>query len=337
MNKIGECTNTGTQLAEKLGRMVIGEMLEDPKLSESAFLEDFREDFKEDNTMGNSGDLYTIKLAQVIWYKSYDNFQQYFDMVWNLTPADLGYADGAGSYKIPKILGATAAKIADGEVVQYLNNNKDSVTLETETFGIGTKITRRTIKRGAKGFIQKLMQAASDSTLRAVCRDLINGMINGASSTNTVAGSISYNKVLQMRKNIKAQSNNRGEKFGFVPDYMGLTEEGERVYYSDTDVKNAIAMKQANPKSSIDELNDKYTVVQGLRLTDISLATATKNSLEVHAVVCHSDHFTAFLKETEMETFQGRLPGTAGDEEIIMAMDCGYVITNAEAGGCITA
>jgi len=44
-----------------------------------------------------------------------------------------------------------------------------------------------------------------------------------------------------------------------------------------------------------------------------------------------------FLKETEMETYDGRIPGTPGDMEIIHAMDAGFIALNVYGGAVITA
>ena len=76
--------------------------------------------------------------------------------------------------------GTTAVKIADGQIVDYINDGKAEVLLTTETYGIGTKITRRLLMRGAKGFVDKLITAASDATLRKICTEIVNAMAAGA-------------------------------------------------------------------------------------------------------------------------------------------------------------
>ena len=330
MFKSSECVRLGNSMAEEVGKLLISDMIEKmPEMKESLT-------FKEDNDMSNSADWYTTKLASAIYEKSYDKFQQYFDMVWNLTPADVGSIDGAGAYKIPKIIGAVAAKIEGGEVVDYINSGSDSVTLETDTFAIGTRINRRLMKRAGKGIIDRLLGSASKAVLRAVCTDLINAMINAADSGNTVTGEITYAKVEDAKEAIKTATNDNGVLIGADPNFIGFTATGWNKYVTSDDIKAMIGYGQGNVPGR--RLDNSYMVVQSnLQVTDISLATATKGGKAVRAIVCDSENFFAFLQEGGMETYDGRLPGTPGDMEIIHAMDAGQVCLNTKGASVITA
>jgi hypothetical protein len=333
MHKLSQCIKLGSSMAENIGKELILDMREQFKGNEQ-MLESVT--FKEDNDMSNSGDWYTTKLASAIYYKSYDRFQQYFDMVWNLTPADVGSLDGAGVYKIPKVVGAVAAKVEGGEVVDYINDGKDSVTLETETYAIGTRINRRLQKRAGKGIIDRLLTAASTAVLQAVCTDLINGAIDSADSGNTVAGEITYDKVEEAVANLKNAKNANGVLFGLLPDFIGFTATGWQKYITSTDIKAMVGYGQRNVPGKT--LENDYTVIHSsLKVIDIALATATKGGKAVRALVCDSMNFMAFLKETELESYDGRLPGTPGDMEVIMAIDSGYVCLNTKGGSVITA
>ena len=328
MLRISEANMQGNEFSSKLGKEIYD------SLEESAQAE-----FKEDNNMGNSSDLYTTVLAKFIWYKSYNDFKKYFDLIWNLTPADVGMPDGAGAYKIPKIKGAVAAKIADGEIVEYTNKNKDSVTLETETYAVGTKITRRLIKRGAKGFIQKLMQSASDSVLREVCKDIANGMVAGAASANTISSGVSMDAIADAELKIaQAADSATGELFGFKPNVIAFSSVGWNTVKKSSDFKTLTTYNQVSPINEIVTGFVKWN--SGTSLMDVSvfeLISETKASKAVHAIVYDKDNFFTYLQETGMETFDGRLPGTAGDMESIMALDAGMVTMNAEAASVITA
>jgi len=330
--KTSAITHMGTAMSEDHGKALIESMNENPELKESY-------SFKEDNDMANSTDLWTTVLAKAIYYKSYDTFQKYFDMVWNLTPADLGQMEGAGVYKLPKILGSTAAKLESGEVVDYVNNNKDSITLETDTYGIGTRINRRLIRRGAKGFIEKLMISASDAVLRAVCTDIINGMVAGASAVGDGAGyltgKIDYNHIEEAKKAIKESKDANDILFGFQPDTIAFSTVGWYELAISTDYKAFVQYGSRNVPGA--KLEGDYMVFNGLKVVQAELITATKNSAVVHAIVFDKNNFAAHLREVDMETFDGRIPGTAGDKEIIHAMDAGNVIRNGEAAIVITA
>ena len=318
----------GTKMAEEVGKKLYKEMKADPNLREHF-------SFKEDNRMDNSGDLYTTVLAKAIYYKSYDEFKQYFDLVWNLTPADIGMPEGAGAYKLPKILGAQAVKLSSGEIVDYVNDNKDSVTLETETYGIGTRINRRLIKRGAKGFIAKLMTAASDAVLRAVATDLINGLVAGADATNTVTGGISYDAIEDAKKNVRGSKDKNGILFGFEPKTMAFSNVGWNTLAKSTDFKTLVQYGQRNVPGEKAVMD--YQVFNGLKVVMTPLISVQKGGKDVHALVIDTDNYGAFLRETEMETYDGRIPGTAGDKEIIHAMDAGMIVLNAEACAVVIA
>lgn len=319
----------GSEMALKVGKLLVEDMKE--KGFEEALT------FKEDNDMDNSSSWYTTKLATAIYYKAFDKFKQYFDMVWNLTPADVGSVDGAGIYKIPKVIGAPAAKVAGGEVVDYLNDGKGDATLETDTYAIGTRINRRLLKRAGKGVIDRLLTAASDSVLKAVCQDLINGMVSAADTDNTVTGEISYAKVEKAIQNIREAANDKSQPFGLEPDFIAFTPSGWYAYSTDTDVKAMIGYGQGNVPGQ--KLENQYKVIHSqLKVVNDKLITATKDSGKaVRAIVVDSMNFMCFLKETEMTTFDGRLPGTPGDMEVIHAMDAGFTAINTKGGSVITA
>jgi hypothetical protein len=322
--------NMGNEISESYGKALYEELNSNAELKES-----FGQIFKEDNTMAGSPQLYTTVLAKAIYYKSYDRFQQYFDSVWNLTPADLGMPAGAGVYKIPKIIGTTGVKIADGEVVDYINDGKDSLLLETETYGIGTKITRRLLLRGAKGFVDKLLTAGSDGVLRAVVTDLVNGMAAGVPDANVVTGGTSYDNIEKARKLIRESVNAKGALFGFEPNKILLSAAGNYTLSISTDFKAYVAYGQRNVPG--DKVENKYRIWNGLELVEANLLSASRGGKAVEAIIVDAMNFMVYLQETALETFDGRLPGTAGDKEIIMALDAGYAILNAEAGACITA
>lgn len=322
-----EFIESGNAISEAVGKMLVEEMEQNPE--DAAMLESF----KEDNTMANSTDLYTTVLGKKIFYTAYNDFKSYQDAVMMLTPADLGMPEGAGAYKIPKIMGSTAAKIVDGAVVQYVNDLKDSVTLETDTYGIGTLITRRLVKRGAKGFIQKLLTAASDSVQRAVYTDVANGMVAGAAAANTLSVGISYDAIEDAKYNVKTALNSKGELLGLNPDSLALTADGMRIMLKSTDFKNVMYRNQV-PGTT---MSNQYNVWQGLKILDFRLISVQKAGKDVHGIVFDSKNYFAYLQETGIETFDGRLPGTAGNMESIVAMDAGFVALVTEAASVITA
>ena len=316
---------SGREMTEQAGKLLVESLKENTSMAESV-------NFKEDNTMSNSSDLYTTVLSKFIYTKEYDKFQKYFDVVMNLTPTDVGLPEGAGSYQIPKIEGAQATKLAPGERVEYVNKNKDHVTIETETYGIGTSISRRLLKRGAAGFVSKLMTTASNAVLRTIASELSNSLVAGADPNNTVSGGVSVDNIAEAVENVTQAKNNKGILFGFYPDFLILTSAGKRVLTQSPDFKTIFSYGQV-PGG---ELQTQYRTYDTMNVVELPLITAEKGGAKVHALVVDSQHFLCYLRETDMDVFDGRIQGTAGDQEIIHAMDVGFATLSMEAGAVIT-
>jgi len=323
-----ESIRNGSDMAKEFGKQFVESMKENPALAEGF-------NFKEDNDMANSGDLYTVQLANAIYYKSYDTNKKYYDLVINLTPAMMGYMDGAGSYKIPKIFGSTAAKISGGEVVDYVNDNKDSIVLETEKVVIGTRINSRLIKRGAKGFISKLMTAASDAIHRFIARDICNNLVAAAPAGTVIAGGASYDSIQDAKLAINNSKDPNGIEFGMEANYALFSEVGYNILSKSVDFKSFVQMGARNVPGA--EVIADYIVWSGLRIMHTPLINTTKGGAAVHAVIIDTMQAMTILVEGGMETYDGRIPGTPGDMEIIMGMDYGIVANNIEGLCVITA
>ena len=331
MRLIREFENRGTEMSEKVGKMLVESIKEsgDTKLMESL-------NFKEgDNTMGNSTSWYTTVLAKKIYYSAYNKFNDMFGLAWNLTPADLGMPEGAGAYKIPKVVGAVAVKLASGESVDYINDGKGEATLDTETYGIGTRINRRLLKRAAKGVINKLIEAGSESVLRAVATDLVNGIVAGAAAGNNVTGGIDYDAIEDAKLVVRNATNSKGVLFGFEPATIAFTNVGWNILSKSTDFKALVQYGSRNVPG--DKVYNDYMVFNGLKVIMAPLISVTKAGNVVHAVVLDTGKYIAYLQETGMDTFDGRIPGTAGDVEIIHAMDAGFIVLADTAASVITA
>lgn len=328
MLSINKFERTGNEISVEAGKLLVEAYKNDPVFKESF-------NFREDNGMTNSADLYTTVLSKAIWYKSYDTFDKYYENVVMYTPADLGLPAGAGVYKIPKINGAVATKVGDGEVMDYTNDDKDSILLETETYGVATRINRRLIKRAALGAIEKFMKAASDGVHRAVCTDIVNGMIAGVTDSNRISTGISYDTIEEAKQKVRDATTSKGARKGFVPDVLALTSTGWTILAKSSDYKTMVFYGQRNVPG--EKANNEYSVFNGLNVVMLDLATATKSSKVVHGLVYDKMNFFVFFMETEMETFDGRIQGTPGDIEVIHALDAGMAVLNEDACSIITA
>jgi hypothetical protein len=290
--------------------------------------------FKEDNTMANSTGFTATKLAKFIWSKSYDKFQKYYDMSIMYTPAMLGMPEGAGAYQIPKIEGGDAATIEDGGIVPMTDPAKDSVTLTTSEYAIGTNITRRTKLRAA-GLFDRILEQMSKGVHRKICSDIANGMVTSAPAATVIASNISYATISQAKKVIRqAVSSTTGALLGLEPNSLILSSDG--MYYLENSSIYIQAVTQGQRNVPGKEFDNKYPIFADLDVVTFDLISSTKNAKVVHALVIDRDNFFGVLLETNLETFQGRLPGKTS-EEIIMAMDAGFVALASQAAVCITA
>ena len=269
--------------------------------------------------MTNNGENLGFDMAKAIWDKSYDSFAKYFDLVWDPKLTYPEIPNGAGVYKLDKEYGAKAVEMSRGKVVRCLKEDTDSVNLETEEYEIGTGI-KSDLLRDAKGFVEKDLTEASNVVLTEVCRDIVNGLVNGAFPKNTQAVGVSHGAIEDAKMILRDLKTANGIKFGEPTHIVFSTKGWHRM------------------EKSVDFEVAKYLIGrEGIKVVETDLISAQKNSKEVHAIVLDRDKFAAFLRETDMDTYYGRLPaGTAGDKEIIQTMDAGMVITNSEAGVVIT-
>ena len=314
------------EMANSLGKILVEMVTAEPSLKEQY-------NFKEDNTLANDPGLFTTKLGEFIWFKSYDKFERYFDIVWNTVPADFGGIEGAGVYKVPKILGAKAAKLASGDVVDWTNDSSDSVVLTTDIYAVGTRFNRQFLNKAAKGAIDRFLTEASNAVLREICSDIVNGM--SAVASTVVTGGISWDNINYCVQQIKDKQTAEGVLFGFEPDFMAISNVGMRILKSTDEYKRLVEFKNMNaPRDTVEA---KYLVWDGLKIVEANLLSTTRGGKAVHAIIGERDKFFCFLKETEVDTYDTILPGTAGDHGIVTAIDAGMVAMAIEAAGVITA
>lgn len=318
-------TKTGYGKVNEICEAVLTAVKSNSKLKES---------FKEDWSMSSGSNFTTTKLAKVIWQKQYDTFEKYYKCMRVWTPEDLGGMDGAGVYKVPKVANTVAGKLSPGEKVQYVNAAADEMTVETESYGVGLRINRRFLKRAATGAISALLTSASNGVHREIVRTIANGMVSGISSSNVTATGITLDSIADAVKLVTDAVDTNGIRFGFVPDKLVLTTTGKNVLVK-TDEWQAIAARWNILGSS--DYKQSPIIYDGMEVVILELIDVTYNSKAVHGLVIDSMNYMNMVRETEMDLFEGRIPGTPGDYEYIFAMDIGYAIVATNGAALITA
>jgi len=322
-------TGEGKEVVEFFNKAIKEAVKNDASLTES---------FKEDWNMGNGSYFTTTKIANKIWSKQYDDFDKYYKAVNMYTPADLGMPAGAGAYKVPKIANTVAGKLAAGEKVEYVNAAAAEITIETDTYGTGLLINRRAIKRYAPGVIQKLLTSASKGVHRSICSYIANAMVTGAASANTKTGGISIGLIADAQLAVAGATDTNGIKFGFVPNFLVLTSVGRNVLVKTNDWKTIIANWTIRGGQ---EVKVQPLIYDGMEVVQWELVSVQKGGADVHGMVMvGGDELAAYFAmvyETDMDMFEGRLPGTAGDWEYIFAIDAGYAVLEASACSVMTA
>lgn len=292
-----------------------------------------KESFAEDWNMSNGSYFTTTKIAQKIWSKQYDEFSKYYDATVMYTPADLGMPEGAGAYKVPKIENTVAGRLAPGEDITYANAGANEITVETETYGVGLRINRRALKRYATGVISRLLTSASNGVHTAIATFLSNGFVTGANSGNTVTGGISVDKIADAKLKIQNAVDSNSIKFGFKPDTLILTATGKNVLIKSSDYK-LITQRWGNSQG---DYKESPLVYDGMKVVEWELVTALKGAAVVHGLVLAKEYYLIMVFETGMDMFEGRIPGTPGDQEFIFAIDAGFAVASDVACSVITA
>jgi hypothetical protein len=308
----------GTALSDECGKMLAEAF---HKKGEGArLLESYGIRFKEDVTTTTASGAYTTMLSSTLYQAAIQNIQDILSLV-NVND-DLINKGGFGAYKIPRLEPTVAVEVAEGAVINYFDEGVDSITVTPRKVVSGTKITWEIMKRGMTDFVKYILQNAADSVTRKLASDIVNGLAAGAGLTE--AGGISYDNIIDATAQVEAATYLNGTPYGFIADKLVINTTEFATLMKTTEWKSTVYYANVRPGDEA-IVNRPILMFGNLQIVKTPFLTAAK------ALVIDSRKCAMLVRESELETFEGHLPGSA-DREIIALQS--YVLAVIYAKAC---
>lgn len=329
--KEASATEHGTKLCEEVGKKLAEAIYKKAhdgsdwakkavRLAESAGIR-----FKEDVTLSTADGAYTTMLSSTLYSAAVENIKNILDLVF--INDDLKDKGGFGAYKIPRLQPTVAVEVAEGAVVGYFNEGVDSITVTPRKVVAGTKITWEIIKRGMNDFVRFVLQNAADAVTRKLASDIVNGLAAGAGTTT--GGGVTYDKIIDAQAAVEGAVYANGTPYGFLCTHLVLSPAAWAILAKSTDWKNHVYYSTARPG----DLTLNPTV---LRFNNMDIVV-TPFLTSAQALIVDAKKAAMLVRESELETFEGSLPGDPYDREVVALMSYVLAVIYTDAIYAITA
>lgn len=333
VQKIGPTryTSNGTELTEAVGKSLCEALQRKAKSGETwaresvRFAESKGIKFKEDVTLSTASGAFTTMLSSTLYSAAVENIKNILDLVY--MNDDLKDKGGFGAYKIPRLQPTIAVEVAEGAVVSYFDEGVDDITVTPRKVVVGTKITWEIMKRGMDDFVRFVLQNAADAVTRKLASDILNGLAAGAGFTT--AGGVTYDKVIDSQASVEGATYANGTPYGFLVTHLVLSPTSWATLAKSTDWKQHIYYSTARPG----DLTVNPTVMKFNQM-DIVVSPFLTSA---QALIMDSKKAAMLIRESELETFEGALPGDPYDREIVALMSYVLAIVYPSAIAKITA
>lgn len=302
-------TIKGENLPIEVGKMLAEAFHQKGK--DNVLKESFGITFKEGQTTGNNTGAYVDLLAKTLYSAALEKSARILDLV--DINEDLMRGGGFGAMQLPRLTPTIAYEVSEGHKVNYFDEGIDPVVVTPRKVVAGTSITWEIRKRGMNDFIKFVMRNATQAVERKLCSDILNGLSTGAEHTET--GGLSYDNVIDAEVKVNNAEHSNGVKYGFIADALAISSGNWGAFKKDEDVKNAMYYASAVPGQPIDAARNplmfgNLEIIVSPFLTDSQALVLEKKR-------------NVLVKESDLETFEGRIPGSV-DDEIICLMS--YVL-----------
>ena len=318
-----ETLNEG-RLCEAAGRIIYEDMnkrgIVGSSIQESLNISTFREDV----TTSNAAALFTTVLASVI-REAVEPVMVGLELL--QMNEDLMHGQGKGAIKLPKEKRIVAAEVGEGGTITYTSVGYDYVTVTPTKKIAASKITWEMIKRGMVSLIVAEAKRAGKALARKVDYDVVQGLwgvvtvgngnriFTGGASTR-----VSYSNLIDARA--------LAEQEYFKPTHLVLNPDDYASLLKDTDFKQAIyratVTLNAGGPTAATTLFPRVEYF-GPQKVIVTTQIDTGKSMFVDA-----NEAGTFVKETDVEVVDGRLPGSV-DAEVIALQSYGIAIQNLRA------
>lgn len=268
--------------------------------------------FKEDVTLTTASGAYTTMLSSTLYSAAVENIKNILELVF--INDDLKDKGGFGAYKIPRLEPTVAVEVAEGAVVNYFDEGVNSITVTPRKVVAGTRITWEIIKRGMNDFVRFVLQNAADAVTRKLASDIVNGLAAGAGAST--GGGITYDKVIDAQVAVEGATYANGVPYGFLTTHLVLSPTAWGILAKSADWKSHVYYSVARPG----DLTINPTV---LKFNNMDIVV-TPFLTSAQGLVIDSKKAAMLVRESELETFEGALPGDPYDREIVALMS--YVL-----------
>ena len=304
-------TNYGDKLCMEAGQLLAEAFHKDGK--SGVLKENFGITFKEtgQTTTTNAGS-YTNLLATTLYEAALDRIEKIMGLV--EINEDLKNRGGFGAMQLPRLTPTIAYEVSEGNITIPFDEGIDAVTVTCKKVVAGTSITWEILKRGMTDFAKYVVKNAADAVTRKLAGDILNGLSAGAG--HTVSGGLSYAKVVEAEKEVNAATWGNGVPYGFLADALVITATDFATFRVDEDVKSAMYFASAVPGQPINAATMPL-MCGNLEILVTPFLTASK------ALVLERKK-NVLVKESDLETFEGQIPGRLYDREIVALMS--YVL-----------
>ena len=304
-------TKIGNALCSDVGKMLAEAFVSKGK--ESVLKEGFGITFKEGQTTANNTGAYVNLLSKTLYSAALEKSQKILDLVDINEDLLRAGSSGFGAMQLPRLTPTMAFEVAEGQKVNYFNEGIDPVVVTPRKVVVGTSITWEIKRRGMNDFVKFVMKNAAQAIERKLCSDIVNGLVAGA--TGTTAGGISYDTVTTAETVVNNAEHANGVKFGFIADALVISSANWAAFKMDEDVKSAMYYSSALPGQPVNASQNPL-MFGNLEIVVTPFLTAAQ------AIVLEKKR-NVLVKESDLETFEGRIPGSV-DDEIIALMS--YVL-----------
>lgn len=317
-------TRSGTSMSESMGE-VLYEAFKD-KGQENVLKESLGFTFKEAQTTANNTGAYVNLLSKVLYFQAIERSEKILGLVDINEDLKRNAGNGTGAIQFPRMTPTIAYEVSEGQKVNYFSEGTDPIVVAPVKVVAGTSITWELKKRGMSDFVKYVLRNAATAVERKLCGDIVNGLAAGTGHS-AVTGGVDYDAIIDAELLVNNAEHSNGVKYGFLADAIVLNGTGFAKMRKDADVKANLGFAQGvtgqvNPaENPLMFGNLEVIVTPYLTAAEAIVLERKKNIL---------------VKESDLETFDGRIPGSV-DDEIIALMSYVMAILFPKAIAIITA
>lgn len=319
-------TEYGKTMSEQAGKLLAEALIE--KGHGHLLKEQFGISFKEEVNTSTADGAYTTMLSTTLYTAAINEIQNVMDLV-NIND-DLKNKGGFGAYKIPIQQPTVAYEVAEGAICNWFDEGVESITVTPKKYVAGTSITWEILKRGMTDFAKYVLQNAADAVKRKLATEIVNGLAAGAG--NTTASAISYTTITTGEQTVNSATDTLNSvPYGFTANKLVIAASKWATFLADTDVKNVLYRVGARP-------GDKVEITVGWdRLMFGNMEVVLTPFLtSASALVLDSKKAAMLVRESDLETFEGQIPGRPYDREIVGLMSFSLAVIYSKAIYSIT-